>query len=53
MLASASFTGAPIAQSDRALDFESRGWEFESLWARSSNGETAGVWMARFTGAAG
>ena len=24
---------APIAQSDRASDFGSEGWEFESLWA--------------------
>ncbi len=24
----------PIAQSDRVSDYESEGWEFESLWAR-------------------
>ena len=24
---------APIAQLDRALDYGSRGWGFESLWA--------------------
>ena len=27
-----SFYYAPIAQLDRAFDYESKGWEFESLW---------------------
>ncbi len=27
---------APIAQLDRVLDYESRGREFESLWARQT-----------------
>ncbi len=30
---SALGNSAPIAQLDRALDYGSRGWGFESLWA--------------------
>ena len=30
---SSDFETAPIAQLDRALDYGSRGWGFDSLWA--------------------
>ena len=29
-----NYTGAPVAQLDRAVDYESKGWGFESLQAR-------------------
>src|SRR5258706_11990027 len=49
--ASASFEGpaknAPVAQLDRALDYESRGQEFESLRARQ---HLARVQLPRFAG---
>jgi hypothetical protein len=32
-----SLPDGPIAQLDRASDFESEGWAFESLWDRQLN----------------
>ena len=45
------FAQGPIAQLDRASDFESEGWAFESLWDRHSlrrKGERMSI-LARFS----
>src|SRR5207244_10906295 len=34
---------APIAQLDRALDYGSRGWGFESSWAHSDSHDSQGL----------
>ena len=38
-----SSLNGPIAQLDRASDFESEGWAFESLWDRQLNGYLLGL----------